>query len=179
MRASAPCPSLKPINNSRLRPLNFSLISRTRAYLTLFVAGTVSIPRRCSKPSARINIVNKPLYHNTSPSLTSPSLAPHKTLLDPDTSPTPQKHLSIPSSFSMKLTSTSLLLLTATSSAASHLSTRADSKTNIYICTDPNWAGTCTNMAVTAGKCYNMPAGFDENVSSTGPDEGTFCTLHS
>ncbi|KAF3037006.1 hypothetical protein E8E11_006292 [Didymella keratinophila] len=79
----------------------------------------------------------------------------------------------------MKLTSASLLLLTASASASSDLSIRADTKTNIYICTDMNWAGTCKNMAVTPGKCYNMPASFDKNVSSTGPDEGTFCTLHS
>ena len=80
----------------------------------------------------------------------------------------------------MKLPSASLLLvLTASASAASDLSLRADTKTNIYICTDPNWVGTCMNMAVTPGKCYNMPAKFDKNVSSTGPDEGTFCTLHS
>jgi hypothetical protein len=80
----------------------------------------------------------------------------------------------------MKLSFTNaLLLLTTSTNASLSLSPRASTATNIYICTNPNWAGTCMNMAVTAGKCYNIPAAFDKNVSSTGPDEGTFCTLHS
>lgn len=81
----------------------------------------------------------------------------------------------------MRLTNTSSVLLSfaAIASATSDLSPRADAKTNLYVCTDANWAGTCMNIAVTPGKCYNMPTAFDKNVSSTGPDEGTFCTLHS
>lgn len=72
-----------------------------------------------------------------------------------------------------------LLFLFAAVSTALDLAPAASTKTNIYVCTDKNWAGTCMNIAVTPGKCYNMPATFDRNVSSTGPDEGTFCTLHS
>lgn len=72
-----------------------------------------------------------------------------------------------------------LLFFTATSSATSALAPGADNKTHIYVCTDKNWAGKCSNIEVTAGECYNMPLAFDKNVSSTGPDEGTFCTLHS
>lgn len=74
----------------------------------------------------------------------------------------------------------SLALYFATTVCATlDLETRATAKTSIYVCTEKSWSGACKNIEVTAGKCYNMPAAFDQNVSSTGPDEGTFCTLHS
>ncbi|KAH6644774.1 hypothetical protein C7974DRAFT_27610 [Boeremia exigua] len=70
-------------------------------------------------------------------------------------------------------------LCSATALAAHTLDTRADRKTNLYVCTEKAWAGTCKNVELTIGKCYNMGKAFDKNVSSAGPDDGTFCTLYS
>lgn len=48
---------------------------------------------------------------------------------------------------------------------------------HIYICTDDNFSGSCTNYGFTANQCSNFPSGFQDNISSVGPDKGWVCTL--
>ncbi|KAJ4985760.1 hypothetical protein SVAN01_08756 [Stagonosporopsis vannaccii] len=72
-----------------------------------------------------------------------------------------------------------ILLFTSVALATSTLDARANSKTHLYICTDKSWAGRCENIELSVGKCVDMEKAFDNNVSSAGPDDGTFCTLYS
>lgn len=72
-----------------------------------------------------------------------------------------------------------LLLFTASSLATSTLEPRADSETHLYVCTDSNWRGSCKNIDLAVSRCYNMTPAFNDNVSSAGPDDGTFCVLYS
>ena len=72
-----------------------------------------------------------------------------------------------------------ILLFTSAALATSTLDARANPKTHLYICTEKSWAGRCENVEVSVGKCVDMKKAFDNNVSSAGPDDGTFCTLYS
>ncbi|KAF2624975.1 hypothetical protein BU25DRAFT_347095, partial [Macroventuria anomochaeta] len=49
--------------------------------------------------------------------------------------------------------------------------------THLYVCTEQAQGGNCKNIELSIGRCYNLEKAFDNNVSSAGPDEGTFCTL--
>lgn len=48
---------------------------------------------------------------------------------------------------------------------------------HIYICTDDNFSGSCTNYGFVANQCSNFSSGFQDNISSVGPDKGWVCTL--
>ncbi|KAF2997834.1 hypothetical protein E8E13_001413 [Curvularia kusanoi] len=68
----------------------------------------------------------------------------------------------------------------ATSIATRSLSPRADHpSTNLYVCTDKNWGGKCKNLELAVSACHDMEDAFNKDVSSAGPDDGTFCVLYS
>ena len=46
---------------------------------------------------------------------------------------------------------------------------------HIYICTEGGFSGSCTNYGFFANSCTNFPSGFDNQISSMGPDKGWFC----
>ncbi|KAF2247050.1 hypothetical protein BU26DRAFT_402487, partial [Trematosphaeria pertusa] len=48
----------------------------------------------------------------------------------------------------------------------------------LYICADAGFKGTCENLHLDPGKCYNAPNQWNKNISSAGPDNGTFCALY-
>ncbi|KAK3986365.1 hypothetical protein QBC44DRAFT_333392 [Cladorrhinum sp. PSN332] len=48
----------------------------------------------------------------------------------------------------------------------------------VYICTGPNWQGTCQTFYLgTSGTCYSIPAPYQYNAGSVGPDAGAICRL--
>ncbi|KAK1624683.1 hypothetical protein BDP81DRAFT_398319 [Colletotrichum phormii] len=49
--------------------------------------------------------------------------------------------------------------------------------THLYICSDANFSGRCQNLESNTGQCYNLYNGFNDVVSSLGPDAGTSCTI--
>ncbi|KAF9871922.1 hypothetical protein CkaCkLH20_10554 [Colletotrichum karsti] len=49
--------------------------------------------------------------------------------------------------------------------------------THLYICSDANFSGRCQNLESNTGQCYNLGNGFNDVVSSLGPDAGTSCTI--
>ncbi|THG97890.1 hypothetical protein EW026_g4196 [Hermanssonia centrifuga] len=49
---------------------------------------------------------------------------------------------------------------------------------HIFICTDDNYGGDCTNYGFTSGACSNFPSEFQDDISSLGPDSGWFCNLY-
>ncbi|KAI1137767.1 hypothetical protein F5Y05DRAFT_413714 [Hypoxylon sp. FL0543] len=42
----------------------------------------------------------------------------------------------------------------------------------VYVCTQAGFAGLCENECAQAGVCYNVPASFNDQISSLGPDSG-------
>lgn len=74
---------------------------------------------------------------------------------------------------------TALLLLAPSTLATFTLTPRATPTTHLYVCTDTSFRGTCKNIELSITRCYNMEAAFNDNVSSAGPDDGTFCVLYS
>ncbi|TIC99370.1 hypothetical protein CH35J_005089 [Colletotrichum higginsianum] len=50
--------------------------------------------------------------------------------------------------------------------------------THLYICQNINFGGSCVNVEVSTGVCYNLINGWNDVVSSLGPDAGTSCTLY-
>lgn len=53
------------------------------------------------------------------------------------------------------------------------LEARADG--HIYICTNAGFSGSCTNYGFNADTCTNFPPGFQDDISSIGPDSGWVC----
>jgi hypothetical protein len=49
---------------------------------------------------------------------------------------------------------------------------------HVFICTDYNYGGACTNYGVTKGQCSNLPSAYNDNISSLGPDNGLSCTFY-
>jgi hypothetical protein len=49
---------------------------------------------------------------------------------------------------------------------------------HVYLCTDSNFQGSCTNYGVTLGSCSDLPSSFNDNISSFGPDNGLRCCLY-
>ncbi|KAJ0165015.1 hypothetical protein CTA2_12596 [Colletotrichum tanaceti] len=49
--------------------------------------------------------------------------------------------------------------------------------THLYICSNINFGGDCLNVEVSTGNCYNLN-GWNDIVSSLGPDQGTSCTIY-
>ncbi|KAL6703969.1 hypothetical protein ACN47E_008907 [Coniothyrium glycines] len=76
---------------------------------------------------------------------------------------------------------TALILLTASVFAAPmpQEAPAPTAITHLYICTDSPFKGQCTNLWLPVSKCQNLDATYAHQVSSAGPDEGTFCTLYS
>ena len=54
---------------------------------------------------------------------------------------------------------------------------QARSDGNIYVCTDWNWGGSCTVVGFNNGQCTNFPSGWQDNISSIGPDGGWTCQV--
>ncbi|KAK1216101.1 hypothetical protein PQX77_021279 [Marasmius sp. AFHP31] len=50
---------------------------------------------------------------------------------------------------------------------------------NLYVCTDFNFSGQCANLGFFRDQCNNMPSGFQDNISSFGPDDGWECTTYT
>lgn len=48
---------------------------------------------------------------------------------------------------------------------------------HIFICTDDQFSGDCTNYGFVANTCSNFPSEFQDDISSVGPDQGWVCTL--
>ncbi|KAF1829477.1 hypothetical protein BDW02DRAFT_561033 [Decorospora gaudefroyi] len=75
-----------------------------------------------------------------------------------------------------------LLFLTTTLAAPIPQSAPAGAPTtttHLYICADASFRGNCTNLQLQVSSCLNMQPSYMHQVSSAGPDEGTFCTLYS
>ncbi|KAI4250182.1 MAG: hypothetical protein L6R40_000354 [Gallowayella cf. fulva] len=53
----------------------------------------------------------------------------------------------------------------------------AQDVTNILVCINANFSGRCERLRNTKGNCYNLYNGFDNEISSVGPDSGTTCEL--
>ncbi|KAJ6550929.1 hypothetical protein B0H10DRAFT_1802301, partial [Mycena sp. CBHHK59/15] len=49
----------------------------------------------------------------------------------------------------------------------------------VFICTDANFAGDCTNYGFFADQCSNFPGEFQDDISSFGPDAGWSCTMYT
>ncbi|KAF8886505.1 hypothetical protein BD779DRAFT_1673137 [Infundibulicybe gibba] len=50
---------------------------------------------------------------------------------------------------------------------------------NLFVCTDPNFAGQCVNLAFFNGVCSTLPSGLQDNISSWGPDAGWVCITYT
>ncbi|KAF7344986.1 Short chain dehydrogenase [Mycena venus] len=50
---------------------------------------------------------------------------------------------------------------------------------HVYICTDSNFGGDCTNYGFTNNVCSNLPSEFQDDISSFGPDKGWSCTMYT
>ena len=79
----------------------------------------------------------------------------------------------------MKFTLAALLGLSTITPATSTLEERANTSTHLYVCTDSGFRGNCKNIELSVSNCYNMEKRFNDDVSSAGPDDGTFCVLYS
>lgn len=74
----------------------------------------------------------------------------------------------------------SLLLATLTLAAPdAQEGAGSPATTHLYLCKDASFGGECTNLHIEASTCQNVEASFVKQVSSAGPDNGTFCTLYS
>ncbi|KAF8989491.1 hypothetical protein BDQ17DRAFT_1434423 [Cyathus striatus] len=49
----------------------------------------------------------------------------------------------------------------------------------LYVCTDNNWGGACTNLGFFNNQCSNMPSGYNDDISSFGPSAGWECTTYT
>ncbi|KAJ8087553.1 hypothetical protein PM082_006384 [Marasmius tenuissimus] len=54
---------------------------------------------------------------------------------------------------------------------------QADGK--LFVCTDFYFSGQCANLRFFRNQCSNMPSGFQDNISSFGPDAGWECTTYT
>ncbi|KAJ7680184.1 hypothetical protein B0H14DRAFT_3908229 [Mycena olivaceomarginata] len=50
---------------------------------------------------------------------------------------------------------------------------------HVFICTDANFSGDCTNYGFFADQCSNFPGEFADDISSFGPDSGWSCTMYT
>ncbi|KAF7798388.1 hypothetical protein EIP86_009609 [Pleurotus ostreatoroseus] len=48
---------------------------------------------------------------------------------------------------------------------------------HLFVCIDENWSGACLNIGFYAQQCQNFPSGFDNQITSVGPDQGWQCHL--
>ncbi|KAK0615210.1 hypothetical protein B0T17DRAFT_510997 [Bombardia bombarda] len=50
--------------------------------------------------------------------------------------------------------------------------------THLYVCDSANFQGRCENLETTTGQCYGLFNGWNDAISSLGPDAGTTCVLY-
>ncbi|KAJ7157282.1 hypothetical protein C8R46DRAFT_1114005 [Mycena filopes] len=50
---------------------------------------------------------------------------------------------------------------------------------HVFICTDVDFGGDCTNYGFFNNVCSTFPSEFQDNISSFGPDKGWKCTLYT
>ncbi|KAJ7152552.1 hypothetical protein C8R46DRAFT_1042809 [Mycena filopes] len=50
---------------------------------------------------------------------------------------------------------------------------------HVFIYTDANFAGDCTNYGFFDDQCSNFPGEFQDDISSFGPDAGWSCTMYT
>ncbi|KAJ7057339.1 hypothetical protein C8F01DRAFT_1256589 [Mycena amicta] len=55
----------------------------------------------------------------------------------------------------------------------------AEVSAHVFICTDINFAGDCTNYGFNSGQCSNFPGEFQDDISSFGPDQGWECIMYT
>jgi hypothetical protein len=53
-----------------------------------------------------------------------------------------------------------------------------DADAYVYICTDANFGGACVNYGISINVCSNLPAAFNDDISSLGPDNGLRCVFY-
>ncbi|KAF8915644.1 hypothetical protein CPB85DRAFT_1432676 [Mucidula mucida] len=75
--------------------------------------------------------------------------------------------------FFTRIAQTVLLAAALASAAPAHEIEKR--QPNAFFCTDANFSGSCF-LSTTSG-CVNVGSGFNDNVSSFGPDPGVFCNL--
>ena len=80
------------------------------------------------------------------------------------------------------LSTKSANVLTTIAQRADALEARADQAGavdgHIYICTDDQFSGACINYGFRNNQCSNFPTGFQDDISSVGPDQGWVCSLY-
>ncbi|KAJ7752712.1 hypothetical protein B0H14DRAFT_3710497 [Mycena olivaceomarginata] len=81
--------------------------------------------------------------------------------------------------FSLKLSFVALAAAIAalTVNAVPATAPEPDVDGHVYICTDANFSGDCTDYGFFAGQCSNFPGEFNDDISSFGPDVGWACTI--
>ncbi|KAK5657188.1 hypothetical protein OQA88_3246 [Cercophora sp. LCS_1] len=50
--------------------------------------------------------------------------------------------------------------------------------THLFVCDSLNFNGRCENLETETGRCYNLFNGWNDVISSLGPDRGTTCTIY-
>ncbi|KAJ7853454.1 hypothetical protein B0H13DRAFT_2358902 [Mycena leptocephala] len=71
---------------------------------------------------------------------------------------------------------TAIMALTINAAQENVLEARVDG--HVFICTDVNFSGDCTNYGFFADLCSSFPGEFSDDISSFGPDAG-WCTLYT
>ncbi|KAL8676729.1 MAG: hypothetical protein Q9186_006775 [Xanthomendoza sp. 1 TL-2023] len=50
--------------------------------------------------------------------------------------------------------------------------------THLYVCIDKGFSGRCQNLESGTNGCYDLGNGFNNAISSLGPDKGITCTIY-
>lgn len=50
--------------------------------------------------------------------------------------------------------------------------------THLYVCIDKNFGGRCQNLQTVTTGCLDFGNGFNDAITSLGPDKGTTCTIY-
>ncbi|KAJ3559900.1 hypothetical protein NM688_g52 [Phlebia brevispora] len=48
---------------------------------------------------------------------------------------------------------------------------------HLFVCTDDGFSGSCLNIGFYSQVCQNFPDGYNDQISSVGPDQGWNCEL--
>ncbi|KAJ7643188.1 hypothetical protein B0H17DRAFT_1148627 [Mycena rosella] len=73
---------------------------------------------------------------------------------------------------------TALAVSAAPATPGGHTALEKRTDGNVYLCTDANFAGDCTNYGFFDSQCSNLPGEFSDDISSFGPDAGWLCTIN-
>ncbi|KAJ7802292.1 hypothetical protein B0H14DRAFT_2713917 [Mycena olivaceomarginata] len=79
--------------------------------------------------------------------------------------------------FNFAVLAAAITALTAHAAPATTLEPLVDG--HVFICTDANFSGDCTNYGFFADQCSNFPGEFADDISSFGPDSGWSCTMYT